>query len=54
MALIIRVVLGIVQLTASATIARVALLKEAQTADCVKGWNMHSHEVWMQQNEREK
>jgi hypothetical protein len=53
-ALIITVVLGIIELTISVTTARVALHKEVQTAEFVKDWNMHSHEVCMQQSEREK
>ena len=47
-------VLGIIELTISVTTARVALHKEVQTAEFVKDWNMHSHEVCMQQSEREK
>lgn len=47
-------VLGIIELMASAVTARAALYKEVQTAEFVKDWDIHSHEVCMQKSEREK
>lgn len=46
--MITAVVLGIMALV---TTARVALQKEVQTAQFVKDWRMHSHELWTQQSE---
>ena len=47
-------VLRIITLIETATISGVALHKEVQTAEFVKDWNMHFHEVWTQQSKKEK
>ena len=49
--MITAVVLGIMALV---TTARVALQKEVQTAQFVKDWRMHSHELWTQQRKTDR
>lgn len=48
--LIISVVLGIIASMVTATTAGVALHTEAQAAEFVKDWHLHSYEFWTQQN----